>query len=48
MGCWGEGGTFLNVVDPAGAVISHVVDVNPRKTGRFIGGLRKKLSSPVT
>ena len=38
---WGAGAkavTFLNIVDPAGAVISHVVDVNPRKTGHFIGG----------
>jgi hypothetical protein len=46
---WGAGGkavTFLNVVDPAGAVISHVVDVNPRKTGRFIGGSAQEIVEP--
>jgi hypothetical protein len=35
---WGAGAkatTFLNIVDPAGSVISHVIDINPRKAGRF-------------
>jgi hypothetical protein len=38
---WGAGAkatTFLNIVDPAGSVILHVVDINPRKTGRFVPG----------
>ncbi len=46
---WGAGAkavTFLNIVDPAGAVISHVVDVNPRKTGRFIGGSGQEIVEP--
>jgi methyltransferase family protein/C-methyltransferase-like protein len=46
---WGAGAkavTFLNIVDPAGAVISHVVDVNPRKAGRFIGGSAQEIVEP--
>jgi hypothetical protein len=46
---WGAGAktvTFLNIVDPTGAVISHVVDVNPRKVGRFIGGSGQQIVEP--
>jgi hypothetical protein len=46
---WGAGAkavTFLNIVDPAGSVISHVVDVNPRKAGRFISGSGQKIVEP--
>jgi hypothetical protein len=46
---WGAGAkgvTFLNVVDPAGAAVSHVVDVNPRKAGRFIGGSGQEIVEP--
>jgi C-methyltransferase C-terminal domain/Methyltransferase domain len=46
---WGAGAkavTFLNVVDPAGSVISHVVDVNPRKAGRFIAGSGQEIVEP--
>jgi hypothetical protein len=46
---WGAGAkavTFLNSVDPAGSAISHVVDVNPRKAGRFIGGSGQKIIEP--
>ncbi len=46
---WGAGAkavTFLNVVDPAGSAVSHVVDVNPRKTGRFIGGTGQEIVEP--
>jgi hypothetical protein len=46
---WGAGAkavTFLNVVDPAGLAVSHVVDVNPRKMGRFIGGSGQEIVEP--
>ena len=33
-------------MDPAGTIISHVVDVNPRKTGRFIGGSGQEIIAP--
>jgi hypothetical protein len=48
---WGAGAkatTFLNVVDPAGSVISHVIDINPRKSGRFIPGSGQKIVTPNT
>lgn len=46
---WGAGAkavTFLNIVDPAGSVISHVVDVNPRKAGHFIAGSGQVIIAP--
>jgi hypothetical protein len=46
---WGAGAktvTFLNIVDPTGAVITHVVDVNLRKAGRFIGGSGQQIVEP--
>jgi hypothetical protein len=46
---WGAGAkavTFLNILDPAGSTISHVVDVNPRKAGRFIAGSGQKIIEP--
>jgi hypothetical protein len=46
---WGAGAkavTFLNIVDPAGSAISHVVDVNPRKAGRFIAGSGQEIVGP--
>jgi hypothetical protein len=46
---WGAGAkavTFLNIIDPGGAVISHVVDVNPRKVGRFIAGSGQEIVEP--
>jgi C-methyltransferase C-terminal domain/Methyltransferase domain len=46
---WGAGAkavTFLNIVDPAGSAISHVVDVNPRKTGCFIAGSGQEIVEP--
>jgi hypothetical protein len=46
---WGAGAktvTFLNIVDPMGAVITHVVDVNPRKASRFIGGSGQQIVGP--
>jgi hypothetical protein len=46
---WGAGAkatTFLNIVDPAGSIISHVVDINPRKTGRFVPGTGQRIIDP--
>jgi hypothetical protein len=48
---WGAGAkatTFLNIIDPAGSVISHVIDINPRKTGRFIPGSGQEIVAPNT
>jgi hypothetical protein len=36
----------LNIVDPAGSVISYVVDINPRKTGRFVPGAGQRIIEP--
>ena len=46
---WGAGAkatTFLNIVDPAGSVILHIVDINPRKTGRFVPGSGQEIVEP--
>jgi hypothetical protein len=46
---WGAGAkavTFLNIVDPTGSVISHVVELNPRKAGRFIAGSGQEIVEP--
>ena len=46
---WGAGAkavTFLNIVDPAGDGIPHIVDVNPRKTGRFVPGSGQEIVEP--
>jgi hypothetical protein len=46
---WGAGAkavTFLNIVDPAGSTISHVIDVNPRKADRFIAGSGQQIVEP--
>jgi hypothetical protein len=46
---WGAGAkavTFLNIVDPAGDAISRIVDVNPRKTGRFVPGSGQEIVEP--
>jgi hypothetical protein len=48
---WGAGAkavTFLNIVDPVGSVISHVVDINPRKSGRFVPGAGQQIVEPKT
>jgi C-methyltransferase C-terminal domain/Methyltransferase domain len=46
---WGAGAkgvSFLNIVDPTGSVISHIVDVNPRKSGRFVPGGGQQIVEP--
>ena len=48
---WGAGAkatTFLNIVDPGGLIISHIVDINPRKTGRFVPGSGQQIVEPNT
>ena len=47
---WGAGAktvTFLNVVDPSGSRITHVVDINPRKLGRFVPGSAQQIVAPA-
>jgi hypothetical protein len=46
---WGAGAkavTFLNIIDPAGDCITHIVDVSPRKTGRFVPGSGQEIVEP--
>jgi hypothetical protein len=48
---WGAGAkavTFLNIIDPVGSVISHIVDINPRKSGRFVPGTGQQIVAPST
>lgn len=45
---WGAGSkgiTFLNVLNP-GNTVSHAVDINPRKQGKFITGTGQEIVSP--
>lgn len=45
---WGAGAkgvAFLNLLDDTSA-IDHVVDVNPRKAGRFVPGTGQRVSTP--
>jgi len=41
-----ESYNILEIVDPAGSVILHVVDINPRKTGRFVPGSGQEIVEP--
>jgi Methyltransferase domain/C-methyltransferase C-terminal domain len=46
---WGAGAkgvSFLNIVDPMGSDISLIVDVNPRKSGRFVPGSGQQIVGP--
>ncbi len=48
LALWGSGSkgvTFLNVLDP-GDVVSTVVDVNPRKQGRYVAGSGHRVVAP--
>lgn len=48
---WGAGAkgvTFVNLVDPEQALIDCVVDVNPRKQGRFLAGTGHRIVAPAT
>lgn len=48
---WGAGTkavAFLNILAPAGAEqIEYVIDINPRKAGRFIPGTGQEIKEPV-
>ncbi len=47
---WGAGAkgvTFANQVDPQGALIECVVDINPQKQGRFLPGTGHAIVSPA-
>ncbi|HEG44556.1 MAG TPA: methyltransferase domain-containing protein [Phycisphaerales bacterium] len=49
MVLWGAGSkgvSFLNVLDVSDEQIEYVVDVNPRKQGRFIAGTAQQIISP--
>jgi len=37
-GAGGKGSSFLNLIDPEQIFVKCVVDINPRKQGKFIGG----------
>ena len=46
---WGagsKGATFLNVLLPARSLVKYVVDVNPRKQGKYVSGSGQKIVSP--
>lgn len=46
---WGSGSkgvTFLNVIQPEG-VIDRVVDINPRKQGKFVAGTGQPIVAPA-
>lgn len=47
---WGAGAkgvTFSILVDPKGEHIDHVIDINPAKQGRFLGGTGARVLSPA-
>ncbi|HEY7678192.1 MAG TPA: class I SAM-dependent methyltransferase [Candidatus Methylomirabilis sp.] len=47
---WGagaKGATFCNLVDPTGERVACVVDVNPRKQGRYVAGTGHPIASPA-
>ena len=49
MVLWGAGSkgvSFLNVLNVSDEQIEYVVDVNPRKQGRFIAGTAQQIISP--
>ena len=46
---WGAGAkgtTFVNLVDPGGGLVTCLVDVNPRKQGRFVAGTGHAVVAP--
>ena len=47
---WGagaKGATFVNLVDPDRTLIDSVIDVNPRKQGRYIAGTGHRIVAPA-
>jgi hypothetical protein len=50
LAIWGagaKGSTFLNLLDNKRAAVSYVIDINPMKQNRFIGGTGHPIVSPV-
>ena len=46
---WGagaKGATFVNLVDPDARLVTCLVDVNPRKQGRFVAGTGHAVVAP--
>ena len=46
---WGagaKGATFVNLVDPDAGLVTCLVDVNPRKQGRFVAGTGHAVAAP--
>ncbi len=46
---WGAGAkrvTFANLVDPHQTYISHIIDINPKKQGKYIGKTAHNIASP--
>lgn len=49
IGVWGagaKGATFVNLVDPQTTLVTAVIDVNPRKQGRFVPGTGHAVLAP--
>jgi hypothetical protein len=49
LAIWGAGAKgvrFAMMIDPEGTVIDHVIDVNPRKQGKFLPGTGLPVLSP--
>lgn len=49
IGVWGAGAkgvTFVNMIDPGGTLVKALVDVNPRKQGRFVPGTGHAIIAP--
>jgi hypothetical protein len=38
--------SFLNLVDQGGDAIRHVIDVNPRKAGKYVAGAGQQIVAP--
>ena len=47
LGAGAKGVTLLNLVDPSGARVDCVVDVNPKKQGRFLAGTGQAIVAPA-
>lgn len=46
---WGAGSkgvSFLNLVDQRGDAIRHVIDINPRKAGKYVAGAGQQIVAP--
>jgi hypothetical protein len=49
LAIWGagaKGSTFLNLIDKQGTKVNCVIDINPKKQNRYIGGTGHPVISP--